>query len=171
MCFGLSKHSTFRTILLRCYRVSHNNCVLDMCNPCAALTQTHPELFSTMSTILISLPTPMRRVSVCYEMELDSCHTDIQLQWVSLNIWDNLTGMKQIHATCIIRRGQTKECNFIRRVGGWGGGGAQCITWSPAADGAYISITKGAFRVTWSSSKFTFWSFEQIIFHLTRCKL
>lgn len=83
MCFGLSKHSTFRTILLRCYRVSHNNCVLDMCNPCAALTQTHPELFSTMSTILISLPTPMRRVSVCYEMELDSCHTDIQLQCVS----------------------------------------------------------------------------------------
>lgn len=72
MCFGLSKHSTFRTILLRCYRVSHNNCVLDMCNPCAALTQTHPELFSTMSTILISLPTPMRRVSVCYEMELES---------------------------------------------------------------------------------------------------
>lgn len=150
MCFGLSKHSTFRTILLRCYRVSHNNCVLDMCNPCAALTQTHPELFSTMSTILISLPTPMRRVSVCYEMELDSCHTDIQLQCVSLNIWDNLTGMKQIHATCIIRRGQTKECNFIRRVGGCSVYHMKCC--------CRRSITKGAFRVTWSSSKFTFWS-------------
>lgn len=40
--------------------------------------------------------------------------------------------------------------------GEWGRS-AQCITWSPAADGAYISIAKGAFKVTWSSPKFTFW--------------
>lgn len=55
----------------------------------------------------------------------------------------------------LVLSGEGKQKNATSSEG-WGG--AQCITWSPAADGAYISITKGAFRVTWSSSKFTFWS-------------
>ena len=81
-------------------------CTVDMLIPRAALTQTHPDLFSTMSTVLILLLTPMRRILVCYEMELDSCHTDIQLLRLTFKAISGVGGKKSM--TFVLSRKSTK---------------------------------------------------------------
>lgn len=59
---------------------------------CAALTQTHPELFPTMSTVLILLLTPMRRILVHYEIELGSYFPPVHIpQHTGISRKDNET--------------------------------------------------------------------------------
>lgn len=119
---GFCPNAPLWGISLQSWRASQDSSTLDMLIPCAALTQTHPDLFPTMSTVLILLLTPMRRILVCYEMELDSCHTDIQLPCLSINTQGYLTGIKEekkkkkIHDFCIITNRHKEKNKHIIRV-------------------------------------------------------
>lgn len=128
---GFCPNAPLWGISLQSWRASQDSSTLDMLIPCAALTQTHPDLFPTMSTVLILLLTPMRRILVCYEMELDSCHTDIQLPCLAINTQGYLSGIKEeeekkkIHDFCIItNRHKEKNKNIIRVT--WNADSSRC---------------------------------------------